>query len=420
MASKTANLHLMNNTNETNSGRTKARTEVCLKRSARLPDRLRLARYRKAPEYGPRMLFFSGGTAMNSLSRQLTEYTHNSIHLITPFDSGGSSAKLREAFGVLGVGDFRSRLMALADQSVKGQGKIFRLLSFRFPKDASPEKLRSRLQDMVNGRNPLVSPIMDPMQKIIRNHLRYFCEQMPDGFDLRGASIGNLALVGGYINNARDMEPAIFLFSKLVETRGIVRPIVGESLHLAAELADGTRLVGQHRITGKEVPPIESPIKDVYLVRGLHDPTPVETSIDEKVRRLIGKADLICYSVGSFYSSLIANLLPQGVGDAVGDTDCPKVYISNRGVDPEQYGMSLLQRVRVLLKYLRARAKRKMRTDELVNFVLVDSRGGAVTPQELRAVRDLGIGVVDHPLVTKSSTPYLDDGQVLSVIVSLT
>ncbi len=410
----------MRRMNETDSGGSKQRIEVWLRRSARLPDKLRLARYRKSPEYGPRVLFFSGGTAMNSLSRELTDYTHNSIHLITPFDSGGSSAKLRDAFGVLGVGDFRSRLMALADHSVKGQTEILRLLSFRLPKDATSEHLRQRLQDLVDGRDALVSEIMDPMQKIIRNHLRYFQEQMPPDFDLRGASIGNLALVGGYINNARDIEPALFLLSQLVEVRGTVRPIVDESVHLAAKLADGSRVIGQHMMTGKEVPPIKSRIKELYLIRGLDDPTPVEVSIDEKVRRLISKADLICYSVGSFYTSVVANFLPGGVGHAVAVNGCPKIYIANRGVDPEQYGTTLPERVEVLLKYLRARAERALRTEELLNFVLVDSRDGAVTPEELGGVRDLGIEIVDYPFVTDDSAPYLDESRLLSVIISLT
>jgi len=310
--------------------------------------------------------------------------------------------------------------MALADHSVKGQDEIFRLLSARLPKQATLPELRKRLQDMVEGRDPLVREIMDPMRKIIRNHLRYLCEQMPDDFDLRGASIGNLALVGGYLNNAQDIEPAIFLFSQLVEVRGIVRPVVDDSLHLAAKLTDGTRLVGQHRMTGKEVPPIQSPIQDVYLVHSLDDPTPAEAAIDEKVRRLIGKADLICYSIGSFYSSLVANFLPKGVGYAVGANGCPKIYIANRGVDPEQYGLSLARRVEVLLKYLRAGAKREMRTEELIDFVLVDTRDGEVKPEDIRAVSDLGVKVVDYPLVTDSSAPYLDDAQTLAVLLSLT
>jgi 2-phospho-L-lactate transferase/gluconeogenesis factor (CofD/UPF0052 family) len=44
---------------------------------------------------------------------------------------------------------------------------------------------------------------------------------------------------------------------------------------------------------------------------------------------LIREAELICYPMGSFYSSLIANLLPKGVGKAVSRNPCPKVFIPN-------------------------------------------------------------------------------------------
>ena len=70
------------------------------------------------PALGPRLVFFTGGTALRDLSRQLTSYTHNSVHLITPFDSGGSSAALRRAFAMPAVGDIRNRLLALADSDL--------------------------------------------------------------------------------------------------------------------------------------------------------------------------------------------------------------------------------------------------------------------------------------------------------------
>ena len=52
------------------------------------------------PPLGPRLVFFTGGTALRDLSRELIRYTHNSVHLVTPFDSGGSSATLRRAFAM--------------------------------------------------------------------------------------------------------------------------------------------------------------------------------------------------------------------------------------------------------------------------------------------------------------------------------
>ena len=70
---------------------------VRVTRSVPIPNPLHLARCAKSPEYGQRILFFSGGSALNPLCRKLIDYTHNSIHLITPFDSGGSSATLRQS-----------------------------------------------------------------------------------------------------------------------------------------------------------------------------------------------------------------------------------------------------------------------------------------------------------------------------------
>ena len=64
---------------------TVARTLTC-------PDMVQVDRCLRLPEYGPKILFFSGGSAIRDLSSVLKNYTHNSVHLITPFDSGGSSA----------------------------------------------------------------------------------------------------------------------------------------------------------------------------------------------------------------------------------------------------------------------------------------------------------------------------------------
>ena len=90
---------------------------------------------------GPRPLFFSGGTALRRLSQELVHYTHNSVHIITPFDSGGSSAKLRRAFHMPAVGDLRNRLLALADRSPSGDPAMCRLAASRFPATGDAERL---------------------------------------------------------------------------------------------------------------------------------------------------------------------------------------------------------------------------------------------------------------------------------------
>ncbi|MBZ0253690.1 MAG: 2-phospho-L-lactate transferase CofD family protein, partial [Candidatus Methylomirabilis sp.] len=216
-----------------------------------VPDPLRLLRFEEAPELGPRVLFFSGGTALRKTARAIKRYTHNSIHLITPFDSGGSSAKLRAAFSMPAVGDIRNRLMALADESLRGNPEIYDLFAFRFPEEEDARALRARLDTMIERKDALVSRVPDPMRKIIRTHLRHFRDQMPEDFDLRGASVGNLILTGGYLNNERRLDPVIYMFSMLVKARGVVRPICNQHLHLAATLADGTQALGQHVLTAR-------------------------------------------------------------------------------------------------------------------------------------------------------------------------
>ena len=394
---------------------------IRLTRSITLPDRLRLARYRRLPELGPRLLFFSGGTALTGLSRLLVEYTYNSIHLVTPFDSGGSSAALRDAFDMLSVGDLRSRILALADRSVIGHPEIYELFAYRLSKTESTEQLQAELASMVSGENTLVAMIPDPMRKIIRNHLRFFADHMPASFDLHGASIGNLILAGGYLMNEQHIDPVIFMFSKLIEARGVVRPTIGDSLHLAAELEDGQTVIGQRLITGKEVAPLDSPVSRAFLSS---KPGQVEETVPDarrKIRELIAQAEQICFPVGSFYSSIIANLLPRGITEAIASNPCPKVYVPNMGDDPEELGLPVHRRVQVLLEYLSQHHDLKPDVSQLLNLVVVDSRNGAYRGGlDISQINACGVEVVDCELVTAESAPGIDEERLLEVLLSVT
>ncbi|MCP4129194.1 MAG: GAK system CofD-like protein [Gammaproteobacteria bacterium] len=390
-------------------------------RTVEIPDPLRISRYRKIPELGPRILFFSGGSALNGLCKTLKNYTHNSIHLVTPFDSGGSSAELRQAFTMPSIGDLRSRLMALADETVLGHPEVYNLFTYRFPKDKSNDELRSRLEAMAQGKSARIADITNPMRRLICNQLGYFLDAMPESFDLRGASIGNLILAGGYLNNHQHLDPIIYLFSKLVSVQGTVRAIVNDDLHLVADLADGSQVIGQHRLTGKEVAPLSSPIKKLFLSQSRGSLIPATTQLRKKKRKLIESAELICYPPGSFYSSLLANLIPAGVGRAIASNDCPKVYIPNLGSDPEQIGMSSKQMVHVLLNQLRADVSASCPSDKLLNFVLVDSKNGHY-PSEFSTglLKKLGVELIDMKLISKQSTPYYDNDLLVSALLSLT
>ena len=148
---------------------------------------------------------------------------------------------------------------------------------------------------------------------------------------------------------------------------------------------------------------------------------PAAAQLRKKNRKLIRNADLICYPPGSFYTSLLANLIPAGVGRAVASNDCPKVFIPNLGSDPEQIGMDFEQAVHALLDQLRADCSDNCGNEKLLNFVLVDSANGqypgGVSTQFLH---DLGVELIDVKLISKQSAPYYDNDLLVSALLSLT
>lgn len=393
--------------------------KVC--REITLPDLVRVELYRRTPELGPRLLFFSGGSALRGVSRELIRYTHNSCHIMTAVDSGGSSATLRQAFSMPSIGDIRARLMDLADQSVQGNPEMYRLFAYRFAKEAEHEMLLAELRSMVAGRHRLVSVIPDPLRKIVRNHLKSFLSRMPQDFDLSGASIGNLVLTAGYLDNGRHLDPVIFLFSKLVEARGMVRPVLNRYLHLAARLADGQIVVGQHLLTGKEFPPLESKIVHLFLTMATV-PTgkgEVWPKVRDKLSALIHSAHLICYPMGSFYSSIIASLLPDGVAEAIQGNVCQKIYVPSMGWDPETVGLTLMDQIEILLQYLK-KGNPGIPTHRVLNCVFIDSENGGYSGEvDRERLAEQGIQLIDCPLVSEESAPCCDPKLLVPLLLSL-
>lgn len=395
-------------------------TRVAVSRVATIPDELRIARCLRAPELGPRLLFLSGGSALRPLSRALKQYTHNSVHLITAFDSGGSSAPLRRAFAMPGIGDLRNRIVALADESVRGNPEIYRFFCHRLPMESSPDELLEQLIQLVEGNPPLVTDIPEPMRQIVRTHLRFFLERKPSHFDLRGANLGNLMLAGGFLANSRDLDSVLFLFSKLLEVRGTVRPIVDVDLHLCAQLNDGSRCVGQHLLTGQHARALPAPIRDLQLVSSLDSSQPACVAINAQTRRHLERAELICLPMGSFYTSVIANLLPSGVGGSIVAAQCPRVYIPNTGCDPEQQGLSLVQSLRQLAQYIRRDAGMDTPIERIVNIVILDSRDDSYEMSiERESLQAMGVAMVECQLVADQNGKRIDPKRLAEVLLSL-
>lgn len=382
---------------------------------------LRLARYLKSPELGPKILFFSGGTALRSFSEVLADYTHNSIHLVTPFDSGGSSAELRKAFSMPAVGDLRARLLSLADHSVTGHPEIAALFSHRLGKEGSSVLLEQDLQALVSGKHRLLKAISEPMRSLIQSYIAEFSNQRPEIFDLAGASVGNLILTGGYLLHNRSLDPIAFLFGQLIKTRGTVRTTTDADLQLQVDLANGKSLTGQHLFTGKETAGIDSPITAIRLSGEADDVDTQDVSrVCKETRKLIESAEIFVFPPGSFYSSIIANLLPKGVTKALNKNPAPRVYVPNLGTDLESLGMTLVDQVRVLGNYLTNGSAAKQRP--AIDFLLCDSQLLDISEEQVAEIKDrFGVQIIDTDLAGGSrNVHHYDEIKLAEALLALT
>ena len=394
---------------------------ITIHRSINLPDPRRIEICRRNPELGPKILFFSGGSSLRKVSQELVQYTHNSIHIITSMDSGGSSAVLRKAFHMPAVGDLRHRLMALADRTITGNPSVYQLFSHRLPQGKEPAVLKRILESMGEGRHHLIREIPDPMRTIIQNYLTHFVEKMPPDFDLGKASIGNLVITGGYLSQNKQLDPVIFLFSNLAHVRATVKPITDDFLHLAAELEDGETIVGQHNLTGKESPPLSKPVKRLFFTNSMESTDEIEVKIRPIIAELISEADLICFPMGSFYSSLIANCLPSGMGEVISLNPCPKVFIPNTSPDPELFGKTLYDQIRELLYYLNKGENKAIADEKLLNHVLMDedcsNYPGGIDPDVLP---NKGAEIIRCKLISRKTRPFIDEKLLVGALLSLT
>ena len=151
---------------------------------------------------------------------------------------------------------------------------------------------------------------------------------------LKGHSLGNLFLAA-LNETSSSFDEAVKKFSRLAGVVGTVYPVTNEAVTLSAVLEDGTVIEGESNI-GHHHDWQRTPIDKVYLTPA--NPKPVEGVI-----RAIEKADIIVLGPGSLYTSIIPNLLVDGVADAIKASKAIKIYVCNimsQGGETEGYTAS--------------------------------------------------------------------------------
>ena len=226
---------------------------------------------RRILEKGPRIVAIGGGTGLSALLHGLKEYTSNITAIVTVADDGGSSGRLREDQDVLPPGDIRNCLVALAD----------------------------------------TEPLMEKL----------FQYRFSDGKDLKGHSFGNL-FITALSKVTGDFEEAVKASSKILAIRGNVIPATLNKVVLTARYKDGTETEGESKI-----PEHSSPIDRLYI-------RPADSRPTVEALQAIQKAQTIILGPGSLYTSIMPNLLIEGMHDAIRKSNAVKIYVCNVMTQP--------------------------------------------------------------------------------------
>jgi uncharacterized cofD-like protein len=229
---------------------------------------------------GPRLVTIGGGTGMSAMLRGIKRYTGNIAAIVTVADDGGSSGRLRGEYRVLPPGDFRQCLTALAET----EPLMTSLFSHRFTGEGS----------------------------------------------LGGHSFGNLFIMA-MCEITGNFEHALRESGRVLAVRGQIIPSTLQDVTLCANV-EGALVVGESRI-----PEGGGFIEHVFL-------DPPNPPVNPEAEQAILDAELIIVGPGSLYTSILPNLLVDGMVEALRATPAVKVYICNVATQPgETTGFTVSQ-----------------------------------------------------------------------------
>ena len=251
---------------------------------------------------GPiRIVAIGGGTGLSILLSGLKQYARPALRtgkpivditaVVTVTDDGGSSGRLRRDFDVLPPGDIRNCMAALCEE----EAMLARLFNYRFAA----------------------------------------------GHGLKGHSFGNLFLTA-LTHITGDFAHAVSLSSEILAICGKIYPSTAANVELHAELENGLRVSGESKISKSR-----SRIKRITLSPRRCDPVAETlTAIDQ--------ADLITLGPGSLFTSIIPNLLVNGIPEAIAKSKAVKAYFCNLMWQPgETVNFSASEHVEAILRHSR-------------------------------------------------------------------
>jgi uncharacterized cofD-like protein len=294
------------------------------------------------------VVMFGGGSGSRGITMALCRERYQVTRVVPAWDSGGSSKAIRQALGILAMGDIRHALMTLAhgEQRVSS---VIRFFNARLSEAANPADLRAEFDFYANGAHPLLASMAPDIHAAVLNYLQVFQSRFGDGFDFRRGSIGNFVLTGAYFAHDCNINAAIRIFRKLCGISGHVWPsTTHNSVELNADLRDGSHVQGQDQITALNADCARVGIGRVDLtVTDAASGAVMRPSANPAVLDALRTADAVVFGPGSFYTSTLAHLCVDGIAQAISATSpkVPKVLIGNILECPETTGRTLAELV---------------------------------------------------------------------------
>jgi uncharacterized cofD-like protein len=316
-----------------------------------------------------RIVAIGGGTGLATLLRGLREYVDRDgegvidlkslTTIVTVTDDAGATGKLIDEFGILPPGDIRECLAALADEETL----ITRLFLHKFESEGV----------------------------------------------LSGLSFGNLFLTALIQMNDDNYIKAIQDASRVLRVDGNILPSTLEHVILCAEFGDGTVLAGEDEINDRGN---ASPIERVFLSRRPDNgtrsaPAEIRPAALAMALEAVAQADIVILGPGGLYTSIIPNLLVDGVSDAVKRGNARTVYIANvmsQAGKTDDYSLS--DHIRILHGY----------AGFPIDYVLANNK--PVSPEVLEKYREAGAEpiIYDEGESDEFSTVDFGDGKEVVVV----
>ena len=246
----------------------------------------------KKRRQGPAIVALGGGHGLSAILRGLKLYTDDLTAIVTVADDGGGSGVLREDLGMPPPGDIRNCMEAMADT----ESLMQRLLAYRFP----------------DGR-------------------------------LAGQAFGNLLLAA--LDGISDsFDQAVARMSEVLAIAGQILPVTNADVQLEAVFENGAKVRGESKISDAK----KKQNCRIHHVRLLPEHTPALPAALDAIRR----AEIILLGPGSLYTSVIPNLLVDGISEAIADSPALKIYVCNiMTQDGETEGMTAQDHVAALLEH---------------------------------------------------------------------